>query len=163
MIVYDQYCGHNCEDHSLLDFTSAVQYMKYFIYNFTFIPHGLIWTHKWPASNVSGFIAQLVRVSYRNREVFRFNILQLESKDTDMTISERGTWNKTIELHIYVFFFHQTSDTLVTSTRSSNYRGTNWKATVVSRIFKKASSAFFSYHALSNAKVSGRFCLLPVR
>ena len=25
----------NCEDHSLLDFTSAVQYMKYFIYNFT--------------------------------------------------------------------------------------------------------------------------------
>ena len=22
-------CVHNCEDHSLLDFTSAVQYMKY--------------------------------------------------------------------------------------------------------------------------------------
>ena len=28
-------CVHNCEDHSLLDFTSAVQYMKCFIYNFT--------------------------------------------------------------------------------------------------------------------------------
>ena len=27
-------CVHNCEDHSLLDFTSAVQYMKYFTYNF---------------------------------------------------------------------------------------------------------------------------------
>ena len=30
-------CVHNYEDHSLLDFTSAVQYMKYFIYNFTLI------------------------------------------------------------------------------------------------------------------------------
>ena len=28
-------CVHNCEDHSLLDFKSAVQYMKYFIYKFT--------------------------------------------------------------------------------------------------------------------------------
>ena len=28
-------CVHNCKDHSLLDFTSALQYMKYFIYNFT--------------------------------------------------------------------------------------------------------------------------------
>ena len=28
-------CVHNSEDHSLLYFTSAVQYMKYFIYNFT--------------------------------------------------------------------------------------------------------------------------------
>ena len=27
----------NCEDHSLLDFTSAVQYMKYFVYNFTLL------------------------------------------------------------------------------------------------------------------------------
>ena len=48
----------NCEDLSLLDFTSAVQYMKYFIYYFTFIPHGLIRTHRSPAPNVSGFIAQ---------------------------------------------------------------------------------------------------------
>ena len=26
-------CVNNCEDHSLLDFTSTVQYLKYFIYN----------------------------------------------------------------------------------------------------------------------------------
>ena len=26
---------HNCEDHSLLDFKSAVQYMKHFIHHFT--------------------------------------------------------------------------------------------------------------------------------
>ena len=54
-------CVLNCDDHSLLDFTSAVQYMRYFIYNFSFIPHGFIRTHKWAAPNVSGFIAQLVR------------------------------------------------------------------------------------------------------
>ena len=35
--------------------------IKYFIYKFTFIPHGFIRTHKRPAPNVSGFIAQLVR------------------------------------------------------------------------------------------------------
>ena len=29
-------CVHNCDDHSLLDFKSAVQYMKHFIYHFTF-------------------------------------------------------------------------------------------------------------------------------
>ena len=60
---------HNCKDHSLLDFTSAVQYMKYFIYNFTFIPHGLLRAHKWPAPNISGFIAQLLRTSHRYLEV----------------------------------------------------------------------------------------------
>ena len=27
-------CIHNCEEHSLLDFTSAVQYLKYLVYNF---------------------------------------------------------------------------------------------------------------------------------
>ena len=31
--------------------------------------HGNIWTYKWPAPNVSGFIAQLVRASHRYREV----------------------------------------------------------------------------------------------
>ena len=36
----------NNVDHSLLDFKSAVQYMKHFIYHFTVIPHGLIRTHK---------------------------------------------------------------------------------------------------------------------
>ena len=33
-------------DHSLLDFKSAVQYMKHLIYHFTSILHGLIRTHK---------------------------------------------------------------------------------------------------------------------
>ena len=28
-------CVHNCDDHSSLDFNSAVQYMKHFIYHFT--------------------------------------------------------------------------------------------------------------------------------
>ena len=27
-------CFHNCEGHSSPDFTSAVEYLKYFIYNF---------------------------------------------------------------------------------------------------------------------------------
>ena len=40
-------------------------HMKYLIYHFTSIPHGLIRTHKWPALNVSGFIAQLVKASHR--------------------------------------------------------------------------------------------------
>ena len=53
--------------HGLLDFRSAVQYMKHFIYHFTSILHWLIRTHKWPAPNVSGFIAQLVRASHRCR------------------------------------------------------------------------------------------------
>ena len=66
-------CFHNCKDHSLLDFTSAVQYLKYFMYNFTFIPQWLLRTHKWPAPNVSGFIGQLVRVSHRYHEVMGSN------------------------------------------------------------------------------------------
>ena len=51
----------------LIDFKSAVQYMKYFLYHFTSIPHGLIRTYTWPAPDVSGFIAQLVRASHRYR------------------------------------------------------------------------------------------------
>ena len=39
-------------------------YMKHFIYHFTSILHGLIRTHKSPAPNISGFIAQLVRASH---------------------------------------------------------------------------------------------------
>ena len=70
-------CLHNCEDHSLLDFISAVQYMKYFIYNFTLIPHGLIRTHTWPVTKVSGFIAQLVRASHRNSEVTGSNPVEI--------------------------------------------------------------------------------------
>ena len=62
-------CVHNCKDYNLLDFTSAVQYMKHFINHLTLIPHGLIRTNKWPAPNVSGLIAQLVRASHQSREV----------------------------------------------------------------------------------------------
>ena len=66
-------CVQNCDDHGLLDFKSAVQCMRHFIYHFTSIPHGLIRTHKWPAPNVSGLIAQLVRASHRYREVTSSN------------------------------------------------------------------------------------------
>jgi len=31
-------CVHNCDDHTLLDFKSAVQYMKHLIYHFTMFP-----------------------------------------------------------------------------------------------------------------------------
>ena len=40
-----------------------------YYYNFTFNPHRLPRTHKWPAPNISGFIAQLVRVSHRYHEL----------------------------------------------------------------------------------------------
>ena len=53
-------------DHSLLyvKICSSI-YEMYVIYHFTFILHRLLRTHKWPDPNVSGFIAQLVRVSHR--------------------------------------------------------------------------------------------------
>ena len=70
-------CDHNCDDHGLLDFKSAVQYMKHFIYHFSSILHGLIRTHKCPAPNVSGFIAQLVRASHRYREVTGWNPVEV--------------------------------------------------------------------------------------
>ena len=63
--------------HSLLGFTSAVQYLKYFIYNFTFIPHGLLRTHKWPFPNVSGFIAQFVKASHRYPDVTGSNPVEI--------------------------------------------------------------------------------------
>ena len=66
----------SCEDHSLLDFTSAVLYMNHFIYHFTFITHGLVRTHKWPAPNVSGFIAHLVRASHWYLEVTGSNSVE---------------------------------------------------------------------------------------
>ena len=76
-------CVHNwedhsfCEDYSSLDFTSAVQFMKYLIYNFSFIPHGLIRNHKCSAFNVSGFIAQLVRASQPFSEVANSNLVEV--------------------------------------------------------------------------------------
>ena len=68
---------NNFYDHSLLDFKSAVQYMKHFIYHFTVIPRGLIRTHKWPAANVSGFITQLVRASHRYHKVTGSNPVEV--------------------------------------------------------------------------------------
>ena len=49
-----------------LDFIPAVQYVIHFIYRFVqwFIhDHGSIWTHRWRASTICGFIAQLFRAS----------------------------------------------------------------------------------------------------
>ena len=59
-----------------------------------------------------------------------------------------------IELSIYTFFSQQTVDTLVTSTRSSNYEDTKWKATTVSRIYKRPSSAILGHQTSLNAKVT---------
>ena len=70
-------CVHNCDDHTLLDFKSAVQYMKHFIYHFTSILHRLIRTHTWLARKVSGYIAQLVRASYRYRKVTGSNPVEV--------------------------------------------------------------------------------------
>ena len=72
-------CVHNCDDHSLLDFKSAFQYMKHFIYHFTSILQGLIRAHKWQAPNVSGLIAQLIRASHRYREVTASNPVEVLS------------------------------------------------------------------------------------
>ena len=44
---------------------------------FTSILHGLIITHKWPAANISGFIAQLVRASNQYREVMGSNPVEV--------------------------------------------------------------------------------------
>ena len=44
---------------------------------YTFLPHGLVRTHKWPAPNVSGFITQLVRVSHGYREVTGSNPIEV--------------------------------------------------------------------------------------
>ena len=43
--------------------------VKWYMKCFSYILHGLIRTHKWPAPNVGGFIAQLVRASHRYSEV----------------------------------------------------------------------------------------------
>ena len=48
-----------------------------FIYHYTSTLHGFIRTHKWPAPNVSGFIAQLVRASHRYREVTGSNPVEV--------------------------------------------------------------------------------------
>ena len=44
---------------------------------FTFIPHGRMRIQKWPAPNVCGFIAQLVRASHRYCEVTGSNPVEV--------------------------------------------------------------------------------------
>ena len=57
--VYDPHCDElnfsNCAEIHLFD--------SYVILVYWFIHHGSIWTHKWPAPTICGFIAQLVRAS----------------------------------------------------------------------------------------------------
>ena len=43
--------------------------IKCFIYRTAGVKSSKLWTHKWPALNVSGFIAQLLRASHLYREV----------------------------------------------------------------------------------------------
>ena len=73
-------CAHNCEDHSFTWFHIRSSYMIHFIYHFisfNLLLYTAIRTHKWPAPNVSGFIAQLVRASHRNREVTGSNPVEV--------------------------------------------------------------------------------------
>ena len=51
--------------------------MNHVSFHHSFIPHGNIGTHKWPAPNVSGFIAQLVRVSHRYPKVTGSNPIEV--------------------------------------------------------------------------------------
>ena len=64
-------CVHNFEDHNFTWFhiRSLIYDPFHISFHRWFIPHGNIRTHKWPAANVSGFIAWLVRAAYRYREV----------------------------------------------------------------------------------------------
>ena len=75
-IIHILNCGFEISKYRT-NFKFAVQYMKHFIYHFTSILHGLIRTQKWPALNVSGFIAQLVRASHRYREVTGSNPVEV--------------------------------------------------------------------------------------
>ena len=73
-------CVHNCEDHSLIHLISYPQFIHdtfHISFHHWFIPHGSIGTHKWPAPNVSGFIAQLVRASHQYREVTGSNPVEV--------------------------------------------------------------------------------------
>ena len=57
-----------------------------------FIPHGNIRTHKWPAPNVSGFIAQLVWASHRNREVTGSNSVEVLNFSDFYTQLQKLLW-----------------------------------------------------------------------
>ena len=70
----------NCKDHSFSWFhiRSSYNYDPFHIsFHRWFIPYGNVGTHKWPAPNVSGFIAQLVRASHRYRKVTGWNPVEV--------------------------------------------------------------------------------------
>ena len=52
-----------------------INFIPYIINHHFF--HGNIWTHNWPAPNVSGFIAQLVECGTGNREVTGSNPVEV--------------------------------------------------------------------------------------
>ena len=69
-------CVH-CDDHFFI-FMSFLQFIyDIFHISLTHFFHGNIWTHNLPASNISGFIAQLVRASHWYREVTGSNPVEV--------------------------------------------------------------------------------------
>ena len=58
-----------------ISFTQFIWFISYII-NTNFF-HGNIWTHNWPAPNISGFIAQLVQHRTGNREVTGSNPVEV--------------------------------------------------------------------------------------
>ena len=64
---------------SQLSRNSFVWFISYIILVYWFIHHGNIWTHKWPAPTIFGFIAQLVRASAWHCEVAGANHVEVPS------------------------------------------------------------------------------------
>ena len=57
--------------------TWNISYIELWIWNQVSYNHRCYWTHKWPAPNISGFIAQLVRASHRYLEVTGSNPVEV--------------------------------------------------------------------------------------
>ena len=62
-------CGNEIKWRLILAVMNAIICILHF--------HGNIWTYNWPAPNVSGFIAQLVRASHQYREVTGSNPVEV--------------------------------------------------------------------------------------
>ena len=91
-------CESACESHSYWKPTvlKLVQLWKQFLTGpFT------IRTHKWPPPNVSGFIAQLVRASHRNREVTGFRLLYAIAKIAFITAKIIASLDFIYAVHIW--------------------------------------------------------------
>ena len=77
LIIYEINCVHCGRSFLHFHFISAVHiWLISYIINTHFF-HGNIWTHNWPAPNVSGFIAQLVEHRTGNREVTSSNPVEV--------------------------------------------------------------------------------------